>query len=36
MDRQWKAFASHLTFQTADFDDPLVYSQLVQTIGHPG
>ncbi len=25
---QWKAFASHLAFQTADFDDPLVYNHL--------
>src|SRR5512135_1990234 len=25
---QWKAFSSHLAFQAADFDDPLVYAHL--------
>ncbi len=25
---QWSAFAAHLSFQTADFDDPEVYTQL--------
>jgi glucose-6-phosphate 1-dehydrogenase len=26
--RQWQAFAAHLTFQTTDFDDPKIYTQL--------
>ena len=27
---QWKAFASHLAFQNADFDDPQVYTRLAK------
>ena len=27
-EQQWPTFASHLRFQSADFDDPLVYTQL--------
>jgi glucose-6-phosphate 1-dehydrogenase len=27
-EQQWPTFASHLRFQSADFDDPLIYTQL--------
>lgn len=31
-DLKWKAFASHLSFQTADFDDPQVYTRLAKQL----
>ncbi|MBI5606432.1 MAG: glucose-6-phosphate dehydrogenase [Deltaproteobacteria bacterium] len=31
-DQKWTAFASHLSFQIADFKDPLFYSQLTQKL----
>jgi glucose-6-phosphate 1-dehydrogenase len=30
--RQWQDFASHLRFQSADFDDPQIYTQLAEQL----
>jgi glucose-6-phosphate 1-dehydrogenase len=30
--QRWKTFASHLSFQAGDFDDPKIYSQIVKLL----